>query len=197
MRVTRLRVAVLAALAVVGLLGVSPRRAAASEPPELHLVFPLDVTLARFRSTFGDPRVGHRHQGNDIYAPKHSPVFAAADGVVSAMRASGNAGRYLVITHEGGWETWYMHLNDDSPGTDDHRAPPDLTYAPGVRVGARVVAGQLVAYVGDSGNAEDSPSHTHFELHFRGRPVDPYPFLLEAFERGRVALLRSGPLRLV
>ena len=156
--------------------------------PEFTVVFPQDVTVTRFRSTFGDPRAGHRHQGNDLFAPKGTPVYAIADGMVTALRTSGNAGRYLVVTHGDGWESWYMHLNNDRPGTDDGEADPSLTYGPGIEVGAFVVAGQLIAYVGDSGNAEDSPSHTHFELHYRGEPVDPYPYLAPAADRARLAV---------
>ncbi len=191
-------------LALSGLLPASPASGISAVPdvetevPELVLVFPQDQAVTRFRSTFGDPRHNHRHQGNDLFAPKMTPVYAAADGVVTRIRTSGNAGRYLVITHAGGWETWYLHLNNDTPGTDDGAADERYTYAPGIEVGAFVRAGDLIAYVGDSGNTEDSSPHTHFELRYRGRAVDPYPYLAPAFERAalaaRLAWLGTIPL---
>ena len=76
-----------------------------------------------------------------------------------------------------------MHMNNDEHGTDNGRASLDQVYAPGVEVGVFVAAGQLIGYVGDSGNAEHSGSHTHFELRIDGRAVDPYPLLVEAHER--------------
>lgn len=181
-------VAAVATIAVVALPSSAAVPLLDDPTPGFTVVFPQDVTATEFRSTFGDPRAGHRHQGNDLFAPKGSPVYAIADGVVTAVRTSGNAGRYLVITHGGGWESWYMHLNNDHPGTDDGDADSRFTYAPGVEVGTFVTAGELVAYVGDSGNAEDSPAHTHFELHYQKRPVDPFPYLAPAAERARLAL---------
>ncbi len=152
---------------------------------ELHLVFPQDAALTRFDSTFGHARSGgRRHQGADLMAPKMSPVYAVADGVVLRLRVSSSrAGATVRIDHGGGWESWYMHLNNDRPGTDDGRAPLDQTFAPGLEVGDFVAAGQLIGYVGDSGNAEWTGPHTHFELHRDGRPVDPYAYLLAAHER--------------
>ena len=116
-------------------------------------------------------------------APKHTPVYAVADGVVSIMRKSGMAGYWIGVEHAGGVESWYMHLNNDTPGTDDGRANIDEVYAPGIEVGTFVAAGQLIGYVGDSGNAERSGSHTHFELRIDGRAIDPYPLLVDAYER--------------
>ena len=49
--------------------------------------------------------------------------------------------------------------------------------------GSFVKAGEIIGFVGDSGNAEHTGSHTHFELHVDGKKVDPYPFLEEAMER--------------
>ncbi len=150
----------------------------------LALVFPQDAEVTHFDDTWGDGRSGgRRHKGTDLMAPKHTPVYAVADGVVSIMRKSGLAGYWIGIEHAGGVESWYMHLNNDTPGTDDGRAEPDAVYAPGIEVGAFVSAGQLIGYVGDSGNAERSGSHTHFELRIDGTAINPYPLLAEAHER--------------
>ena len=82
-----------------------------------------------------------------------------------------------------------MHLNNDTPGTDNGRADRAETYAAGLGLGDFVTAGQLIGYVGDSGNAEGSGSHTHFELHVNGKAIDPYPFLEAAYERASLVQL--------
>lgn len=153
---------------------------------DIQLTFPMDPWVV-VTDSFGAPRDGHRHEGNDIMAPKMSPVYAVADGVVSRIATQHNAGRYLVVTHAEGWESWYVHLNNDTPGTDDGDAGWEHTLAEGIEEGVEVTAGQLLGWMGDSGNAEGSVPHLHFELHYRGRPVDPYHYLMDALD---VALRR-------
>lgn len=165
-------------LVLVALVVAFPLGAAGDD--SFPVVFPQDPTITELTDSWGAPRDGHSHQGNDLMAPKMSDVYAIADGVVVMVRDRGSAGRYVVIDHGDGWESWYMHLNNDTPGTDDGAAPLSL----GVAVFERqwVEAGQLIGWVGDSGNAEGSSPHTHFELHRNGRPIDPYPYLVAAYE---------------
>lgn len=156
----------------------------AHEGVELELVFPHDPLQTEFVDSFGDARSGgRRHHGTDLMAPKHTPVYAVAAGVVTTIKTGHLSGWWIAIEHTDGWESWYMHLNDDTPGTDDGRADPADVFAPGVEVGSLVAAGQLIGWVGDSGNAEGSSPHTHFELHHDGTVVNPYPLLADAFER--------------
>jgi murein DD-endopeptidase MepM/ murein hydrolase activator NlpD len=121
--------------------------------------------------------------GTDIMAEKHSAVVAVADGFVVAMNHSPRAGYYIRIEHQDGWQSWYMHLNNDTLGTDDGAGGEAGAYPPGLEVGMFVPAGTVVGYVGDSGNAESGSSHTHFELHKGRRAVNPYPYLAEAHDR--------------
>jgi murein DD-endopeptidase MepM/ murein hydrolase activator NlpD len=116
-------------------------------------------------------------------APKMTYVYAAATGVVVTVADGPTSGRYVTIEHADGWSTTYMHLNNDDPGTDNGRADWSLTLAPGVEEGALVSAGQVIGYVGDSGNAEWTGSHTHFELRINDRAVDPFDLLVAARER--------------
>ncbi|MDX1448042.1 MAG: M23 family metallopeptidase [Acidimicrobiia bacterium] len=158
-------------------------------PARLHLFFPQDPESTWFLDTYGHSRSsGRRHIGNDLHAPKGSPVYAVAAGMVIRMEISRRAGAYLLIDHGGGWESWYMHLNTDSPGTDDGRGGFATAFAPGLHEGAFVDAGQLIGFVGDSGNAEHTVPHTHFELHRNGRPVDPFVMLVRAHERAILAV---------
>jgi murein DD-endopeptidase MepM/ murein hydrolase activator NlpD len=118
-------------------------------------------------------------------APKLTPVYAAAAGTVTRIDTSGSGGRYLEIDHGAGWSTRYMHLNNDDPGTDNGSADWALTLVAGLVVGSPVRAGQQIAYVGDSGNAEWTGSHTHFELAFEGRAINPYEYLKVAYTRAQ------------
>ena len=85
----------------------------------------------------------------------------------------------MSIQHDDGWESYYIHMNNDTPGTDDGLGQG---IAPGIEPGVRVRAGQLIGWVGDSGNAENSGSHVHFELHKPdGTVVNPTPYVDAAF----------------
>ena len=136
-----------------------------------------------FIDSFGAPRSGGRtHQGTDIMAPKMARAVAAADGTVTWLRHtnSGTAGNSLTITDDDGWRYVYLHLNNDTPGTDDGVNRFDQAFVADLRVGTRVRAGEHVAYVGDSGNAENTGAHVHFELHDpSGRVINPYPSLVK------------------
>jgi murein DD-endopeptidase MepM/ murein hydrolase activator NlpD len=157
--------------------------AVASVPPDppFGLGYPLDAAHSSFTDSFGQRRSGgRRHHGIDMFAARLTPVYAAADGLVARLGRNYLAGRYLVVEHGDGWETAYMHLNNDMPGTDNGEAPTTLTFAEGIIEGASVKAGQLIAWVGDSGNAERTTPHLHFELRFEGEAVDPFVLLVEA-----------------
>lgn len=175
----RLRLAALLALLVAASVGGPPPGAQPARSAVYRLVFPVDGDH-RFSRDFGDPRSGGRsHEGTDILADKMTPVVAAADGTVRylADERGGDCCAVFVV-HDDGWRSRYIHLNNDTPGTDDGRA---YGIAPGLRRGSRVRAGQLLGWVGDSGNAEGTASHLHFELRRPdGTPVDPFPSLQAA-----------------
>lgn len=124
-----------------------------------NLLLPTPVNGARLTSGFGmrmHPLLGYTrmHKGIDLGAPTGTPVLAASDGVVEEARWSEGYGRWLKIRHQGAYETGYGHLSRWA-----------------VRPGQTVHRGQVVAYVGSSG--ESTGPHLHFELLVRGRNVDP------------------------
>lgn len=178
----RSRAALVVALALVlGVVG-SPGEARAGikygQMVEYELTFPVDGNHY-FRDTFGARRShGKGHQGQDVFAKKGTPVVAAASGTVRYVnwtsRSHLNPSRCcsVVIGHEDGWQSRYLHLDNDRPGTDDGKG---WGIAPGIVPGARVEAGQLIGWVGDSGNAEETGPHLHFELLDPGR-VHANPF---------------------
>lgn len=165
------------ALASVPLSGL-PAAEGADEEAVYSIVFPIAGETS-YRDTWGAPRSGGRtHKGTDIFAAKRTPVVAAADGRVVVVGTGERAGRFIIVEHEGGWRTYYLHLDNDTEGTDD-----GLGGAPaeGIAAGVTVKAGQVLDYVGDSGNAEETPSHLHFEIHHAsGEATNPYPHLRAA-----------------
>jgi murein DD-endopeptidase MepM/ murein hydrolase activator NlpD len=185
---SRLIASVFTLTLVAGLLVFSAPAASARASTDVpfELSFPQETAKTNFGSTFGDRRPGgRRHKGNDLLAPRMTEVYAVADGIVIHIGTSRLSGRNIRIEHEDGWTSHYVHLNNDNIGTDDGRAPWTLTIAPGVEVGKRVKKGQLIGWVGDSGNAESTTPHTHFELRNDGRAVNPYELLQEAYQRDR------------
>ncbi|KPJ85895.1 hypothetical protein AMJ57_01425 [Parcubacteria bacterium SG8_24] len=135
------------------------------------------------RNDYGEPRSGGRsHEGNDLMGEKMMPLLAAVDGWVSYITIPEASWGYgLVLRDADGWEYWYLHINNDTPGTDDGNGGLENAFAPGIRCGSRVTRGQHVAYMGDSGNAEAAGPHLHFEIHRPdGSTIDPYWSLLNA-----------------
>lgn len=171
-------------LGVILVTSVATTPADAANRDEIVIGFPhLDLN-ARYLSDYGFVKAdGRSHRGIDIFSPKGTPVVAVADGQISTMGNAARSGYYIVIAHADGLESWYMHLNNDIIGTDNGRGGTVAAYAEGLEEGDYVRAGDVVAYVGDSGNAEATKPHTHFELHLNGRAIDPYRYVRDAEER--------------
>ena len=146
------------------------------------IVFPVLAT-ATYGDDFGDPRPGGVHQGIDMMAPKRSLALAAEAGKVEFWTTSASAGCMLYLHGASGTDYYYIHLNNDLTAKNDNRGKcvAGTAYAKGLKDGAKVVAGQPIGYVGDSGDANGIHPHLHFELHpGRGKAVDPYPWLQRA-----------------
>ena len=125
------------------------------------------------------------HNGSDVLAAKLQPIVAPVDGVVVRLVDNPSAGTGIVIRDPEGYEYHLYHLNNDSPSTDDNQAGSEWRYGPGIAPGAEVVAGQLLGYVGDSGDAEDGPARVHFEIRKPdGTSINPHWSLLAARRDG-------------
>lgn len=109
-----------------------------------------------------------RHEGQDLMAPKMRRLLACVDGVVVELRHR-SEGNSLYLRGDDGWYYAYLHINNDRPGTDDGANRFEHAFAAGLSVGDRVRRGQHIAFVGDSGNAEATASHCHFEIR---KPAD-------------------------
>ena len=139
-----LRAAVLAAsplLALAMLAMLAPVAPAAAEEVDsymgvIDLTFPLDPAKVSYTDTYDAPRTGHVHQATDIMGPKLLPIFAAAGGVVTKLASTDDTYGYrLTILDDLGRSYSYLHLNNDTPGTDDGQGTPAQAYAPGVVLG--------------------------------------------------------------
>ena len=146
------------------------------------LVFPI-LGEATYTDDFGDARGQGAHQGNDIMAPRRAFALAAEAGTVKFHTTSSRAGCMLYLNGKSGTEYLYIHLNNDLGDVNDNRGAcvPGVAYATGLKNGARVKAGQVIAYVGDSGDADGIHPHLHFEVHpGGGGAVSPFPYLRKA-----------------
>lgn len=137
-------------------------------------VFPL-ASDAEFIDSWGYPRmVGtsseHWHQGTDIFAPYGAPAVAAENGVIQRLGQASLGGNKLWVRGASGMSYYYAHLS---------------AFAEGMQDGRRVRAGEVVGYVGDTGNAKGTSPHLHFETHPPGgEVVNAYPLLRAAYSNG-------------
>lgn len=169
---------------------MGPGAGGAPAPAVVPIVFPLAADSVRFTSGFGDARDGGRrqHHGQDIFCPRWTPILAAVDGTVDWIATSTPKkakGYELLLRGDDGNLYFYAHLNNDDPGTRDDGGAPRYAYARGLRNGDHVSAGDIIGYVGDSGNAAPAGPHLHFEIHIGkwGNAIDPAPSLRRALER--------------
>ncbi|GIU86695.1 MAG: hypothetical protein KatS3mg009_1210 [Acidimicrobiia bacterium] len=202
-RIGTLAAAALAAAALAGPLAAPAPPAAADTAPDgrtyRKIVFPVQGPVS-YRDDFGACRAGctRTHQGNDLMGVKMQPLLAAATGRVTFIRtdSSGNSGNMVTITDAAGWSYHYMHVNNDTPGTDDNANPAQHRFAPGVVSGATVRAGQVIGWMGDSGNAEGTAPHLHFEMHTpSGSAFSPYVSLrlAQGLPAGGLCAFPSNP----
>lgn len=144
-----------------------------------YIIFPV-LGGGRYSNDFDAARANGSHRATDIFAPKMTPLVAATDGVISFVAyPQPNYGFAVLIKGDDGFTYHYLHLNNDTPGTDDGAGNPMYAYAPDIERGNRVKHGQLIGWVGDSGNAENTAPHLHFEIEAsNGERINPYNFLV-------------------
>lgn len=170
---------VLSLLLALGLLaGTAAARSTATKP----IVFPV-LGPTHYIDDFGAPRPGGPHQGIDIMAAKRTLALAAEAGKIKFWTTSATAGCMLYLYGASGTMYEYIHLNNDLTARNDNRGKcvAGTAYAPGLKDGAKVYAGQPIGFVGDSGDANGIHAHLHFEVHPNGgKAVDGFPYLQAA-----------------
>jgi murein DD-endopeptidase MepM/ murein hydrolase activator NlpD len=136
---------------------------------EAGYVFPI-YGPASTSDNFGAPRTTTWHHGNDIFAPLGAPVLAVADGTLFRVGWNDVGGNRFWLRDGAGNEFYYAHLSAFSPLAEE---------------GAQVQAGDVIGFVGTTGDAAGTPPHLHFEIHPRellwmgyDGAIDPYPYLM-------------------
>ena len=123
------------------------------------------VRAAQVRDTWGAPRGGGRkHEGQDIFARRGTPVYSATEGYVVRVGENTLGGKVVFVHGPGGRWYYYAHLAD---------------YAPGLAVGDYVTTDTLLGSVGDTGNARGTPPHLHFGVYTTAGAVNPHPLLTD------------------
>jgi len=144
------------------------------------IVFPV-LGKSSFVNDYYAPRGNRRHYATDIIAKKGQKLVAAVSGTIVDVQYPQPAWGYSVtIEDDEGYQYTYIHMNDDTPGTDDGRGGAMRAYAADMKEGNVVRQGQLLGWVGDSGYSNNIP-HLHFEiLSPSGKPSNPYQSLVRA-----------------
>ena len=155
-----------------------PLALAACPNVEMALVPPIEgLALKDLRDTFSDPRSGGRHDAIDIAAPRGTPVRAVTGGTIRKLFLSKPGGMTIYLFDQSSqYCYYYAHLDG---------------YRPGLREGATVTPGEIVGYVGSTGNANPRVPHLHFAMvelgpgkeWWKGMPLNPYPYLVRAVDR--------------
>ena len=127
----------------------------------------LGVELSNLTKNFGDPRDGgtRTHEGLDMLAPEGTPIASPTDAVVVRTGDGAGSGLFVRTVNPGGESFVFMHL---------------AAVASGIQPGVAVKRGDIIGFVGNTGNASGGPAHLHFEIRMDGAQ-DPYPRLMSVF----------------
>jgi len=137
-----------------------------TQEPDTRIAMPLpDVTRKKIADTWGAPRgTGRRHEGQDIFAPRGTPILSATSGYVYKIGENNLGGQTVSVIGSGGRVYYYAHLD---------------SYAPGLQVGDRVSRRTVLGYVGTTGNAQGTPPHLHFGIYTFNGAINPLPLLTD------------------
>lgn len=135
-----------------------------TETPDSRLSMPVqDVSKRHIADTWHAPRGTDRvHEGQDIFAPKGTPVISATSGLVYNIGENNLGGQTVSVIGRGGRVYYYAHLD---------------SYAPTLKEGDYVTTKTVLGYVGTTGNAKGTPPHLHFGVYATGGAINPLPLL--------------------
>jgi murein DD-endopeptidase MepM/ murein hydrolase activator NlpD len=137
------------------------------------------LALANLRDMFAEFHNGHAHEAIDIMEPRGTPVRAVVPGTIRKLFLSKPGGNTIYQFDEVGvYCYYYAHLDG---------------YADGLREGMQVESGDIIGFVGSTGNADPGAPHLHFAIFelgpekqwWKGKAVDPYPGLVAAVKRAQ------------
>lgn len=137
-----------------------------AKEPDTRLAMPVqDVRKHQIANTWQAPRGSDRlHEGQDIFAPKGTPIYSATSGYVYKVGENNLGGQTVSVIGAGGRVYYYAHLD---------------RYAPGIKEGDRVTTKTLLGYVGTTGNAQGTPPHLHFGVYTSNGAINPLPMIVD------------------
>ena len=137
-----------------------------TQSPDTKIAMPLeDVAKKEVADTWGAPRgTGRRHEGQDIFAAKGTPILSATNGFIYKIGENNLGGQTVSVLGSGGRVYYYAHLD---------------SYAKGIAVGDRVSKRTVLGYVGTTGNAQGTPPHLHFGIYSWTGAINPLPLLTD------------------
>ncbi|HEY0765691.1 MAG TPA: M23 family metallopeptidase [Pyrinomonadaceae bacterium] len=137
-----------------------------TQSPDTKIAMPLeDVSRTAVADTWQAPRgTGRRHEGQDIFAPKGTPILSATNGYIYKIGENNLGGQTVSVIGSGGRVYYYAHLD---------------SYARGIAVGDRVSKRTVLGYVGTTGNAQGTPPHLHFGIYTLTGAINPLPLLTD------------------
>ena len=135
-----------------------------TKDPDKKLAMPVqDVEKKAIANTWHAPRDGSRlHEGQDIFAPRGTPIFSATEGYVARIGDNSLGGQTVSVVGAGGRTYYYAHLE---------------AYAPHLTEGDYVTTQTVLGYVGTTGNAAGTPPHLHFGVYEPSGAMNPLPLL--------------------
>lgn len=132
-------------------------------PPEPNSL-PSPIDGANLTDTWGAARSGGRsHEGIDIFAARNTPIHSTTPGIVRKVGTNELGGNVVMILGPGAVSHYYAHLQDFAD----------------IQERDWVEAGDVIGYVGDSGNAKGTPTHVHYGIYTQSGAVNPYPLLIK------------------
>lgn len=137
-----------------------------TQSPDSRLAMPLEnLSKKAIADTWQAPRgVGRRHEGQDIFAPRGTPILSATNGFIYKIGENNLGGQTVWVIGAGGRVYYYAHLD---------------SYAKGIEVGDRVTTRTVLGYVGTTGNAQGTPPHLHFGVYTTTGAINPLPLLTD------------------
>ena len=137
-----------------------------TQEPDARIAMPLEeVSKKAIADTWQAPRgTNRRHEGQDIFAPRGTPIFSATSGYIYKIGDNNLGGQTVSVISKGGRVYYYAHLD---------------SYAMGIEVGDRVTTRTVLGYVGTTGNAQGTPPHLHFGVYTPTGAINPLPLLTD------------------
>src|SRR5690349_57076 len=137
-----------------------------TQAPDTKLAMPLeDVKKNQIADTWQAARGdGRKHEGQDIFAPRGTPILSATGGYIYNIGENNLGGQTVSVISKGGRIYYYAHLD---------------SYATGIHIGDRVTTRTVLGYVGTTGNAQGTPPHLHFGVYTSSGAINPLPMLTD------------------